>query len=126
MFLKLWILCTITLAGALAITWVGYRLKSLDSGLNGAAREVAILLCVGVLEAICLFLVWRIVGWTHWLQYMVAAVIGGLGYKVTHVSEMDEYQPFVIGITQLILFWPTLIVLGPYLGRLARRFPAWG
>jgi len=123
-FLQFWLLCSGTLLAAVVITWLGYLLKSAALGLGQWRREAAVLLIVGALQALLLFAVWRLLGWTHWLQYLVAAAFGVIGYKASHLGEMDDYAPFIIATAQLAVLWLALGPLAPVFGHLARRFPA--
>ncbi len=116
-------LCAGTLAASLVVCGLAYRLHSVELGLRKLSNEFGVLLCVAATEAFVLYLVVEVVGWTHWLQYVVAVLVGGLGYKIAHVTEMDEYQPFAIAIVQFVAFWPALKFLQPLLGNLARRLP---
>lgn len=127
-FLLFSVVCCLTLSVALLLGWLGYRISSRDLALKGVAREIGVLLCMGLLEATVLFVVYRLVGWTHWMHYLVAVTVGGIGYGLTHAGEMDEYQPYAIAVLQLGLFWPAykLLALMPAFDCLARQHAIFG
>ena len=123
MFVRFWLLCSSALLAAVGVVWLGYRLNGGDLGLGRWYREAATALAVGAAQALLLFLVWRLLGWTHWLQYLVAAAVGVIGCKLTHLNEMDEYAPFLIALAQLGAFWVALGPLARVFGDMTRRFP---
>ena len=122
-FLDFWILCVVTLIGSVVLSWIGYRLKGEDLGLQGITSEIATALFVGAIQALLLLGVWKVVGWTHWLQFLVATAIAIMGYKLAHAGQMEGYAPFIIGIVQFILFHPANRLLAPIIGDMVRRFP---
>ena len=126
MFAAYWLVCGLALGLALVTAWLGYRLKSSDLGLKRRTSELGILLTVSAIQAGVLFMIWGLIGWTHWLQYVVTIIITGIGYKAAHVEEMDEYQYFIVAGLQLVAYMPVLSMLQwqwPFFAKLAHRFP---
>lgn len=123
MFVQYWVVCVAALTAAAAGVWLGYRLKSSDAGLGPWYREIVVIVFVAAAQAALLFAVHRLLGWTHWLQYLVAAAFAVIGFKISHLNDMDEYSPFVVAAAQLAAFWVALAPLGFLFGNLSRRFP---
>ena len=121
MFMRFWILCCATLIVALGLVWLVYRMKSVELGLKGWGSELGTILCVSAAQALLLFLVWKVLGWTHWMQYLVAGAIAAIGYKASHVEEMESVEPLIIALCQAILFLPALKFVEPFWGKILGR-----
>lgn len=125
-FLDFWMLCSATLVAAVVLSWIGYRLRSEDLGLKGIGSEVVTALVVAAAQAGLLLMVWRVLGWTHWSQYLVAGAVCVIAYKATHAQEMEMCGPFAVALVQLALFLPATRYLAPVIGKVVRRFPKFG
>ena len=120
-YMQFWVLCCATLAAAVVAAGVTYRLNSVELGLKPWGSEAVTIACIGALQALLLFLVWKLLGWTHWMQYLVAGAIAAIGYKASHVEDMEGVEPLIIALFQVMAFWPALKIAAFLGARLSRK-----
>ena len=103
-FLQLWLTCFLTLGAAVLGLHIAYRLLGSELGTEGVVNETVIALVASALEALVLWAAVAVIGAPHLYHIVLAAVVAGFVYLVTHLEEMTKLEASIIGATQVALY----------------------
>ncbi len=110
-FFHIWLLSFATLAVAVVLLTLGYRLLGSDLGTDGFVRETVIALVASACQALVIWAVVALIGAPAFFHFVFAAVVAGLIYIATHLEDMGRLEASLIGATQFALYLAAVLVL---------------
>lgn len=103
-FFTAWLIAFLSLSLAVGALTIAYRLLGSDLGTDGWMREAGIALFASGVQALLLWTVISLIGYPHWTHLILAAVIAGIVYRLTHLVEMEQVEISVIAGTQIAIY----------------------